>query len=284
MGFYSPGYICPSGYDTACLQSPVVSSGHVFFSGDFSFLRQPLGKEIAIGCCPMGFGCAITSAGDYQTQFCYADVFSTTITGTPCVEYEVYGSGMTSTTLPSLSTAAISLGNILVDMYAPLFQLIYHSSDLPHASNPADTNDSFRSWFPSTRSSNYGNATITLTTSSPPAPRVRGTPSGAIAGIAIGGLLGLGLLITLIWFLLLWRQRQKKRRYRSSSELMEGPRAELPGQANQIHEVDAREKPKELPSATTYLAQELEAPNVVHELHGDTVGETLVSRVYAELE
>ena len=50
-GFYSPGYICPQGYTSACSQTPGAFSGHPGDPGDFSFQYQPTGAEHAVGCC-----------------------------------------------------------------------------------------------------------------------------------------------------------------------------------------------------------------------------------------
>ena len=51
-GFYSPAYICPHGYATACSQTPGALSNIPDDPGDFSFQYKPTSGEYAVGCCP----------------------------------------------------------------------------------------------------------------------------------------------------------------------------------------------------------------------------------------
>ena len=56
-GVYSPGYVCPSGYTTACFQSgganATQASGSIAHAARFMFQYPPKNGEFAVGCCPV---------------------------------------------------------------------------------------------------------------------------------------------------------------------------------------------------------------------------------------
>ena len=116
-GFYSPGVVCPSGYTSTCTAtvgpdgSPApVASGNSF---QFQFALQP--GETAVGCCPKGYFCT----GTYQT--CLSFATNEVLTVTKCVD----GTSTVTSTLSVPNPAAST-----VQLYAPLVQLVWQSSDI----------------------------------------------------------------------------------------------------------------------------------------------------------
>ena len=53
FGVYSPGYICPSQYTSACSQATGTNVDRTLDIASFAFQFAPTGAETAVGCCPM---------------------------------------------------------------------------------------------------------------------------------------------------------------------------------------------------------------------------------------
>ncbi|KAF2084777.1 hypothetical protein K490DRAFT_59254 [Saccharata proteae CBS 121410] len=126
-GFYSPGTVCPRGYETACATVYGDSGGLGSYS-QFKFQFQPEAGETIAGCCPSGYGCIFNGDG-YQT--CYSAVTSSTISMATC---QSDGSKNGSTVLTS-PYAAGTTTRPEIGIYAPLFQLNWQSADLASLSN-----------------------------------------------------------------------------------------------------------------------------------------------------
>ncbi|KAF2233887.1 hypothetical protein EV356DRAFT_533421 [Viridothelium virens] len=260
-GLYSPGYVCPIGYTTACTQNAGISAGDWKY---FQFQYPPLSTESVFGCCPTDFGCgtilrtiSITEIIPYQTCT-RAATTSTTVIANFCNTEIFDNASITAATETVTITGHFATTSIF--FAAPLIQLVYQESDLPGFSPTTLT----------ASSSNYSNVTITLTSTSSILPKAYHISSAAIAGITTGALMAFFFLLALLCFLL-WRREKWVRGVDYGVEKEKGgPGAGLHDQGKHTHEVDGVNLGRELPTETTNLALELEVEEEVHELQEDT--------------
>ncbi|EHK44158.1 hypothetical protein TRIATDRAFT_300470 [Trichoderma atroviride IMI 206040] len=192
-GFYSPGLACPAGYTSACT---AVYGQRPPWSTQFSLVPS----ETAIGCCPTGFACAnvngntctatVTHSTTIQTAFC---------SGTNLVDFAV-------ATLPSIATATTTETNSattdvesstftrIMTLYAPMFQLNFHESDLPASTTSSSASSTSSS--PSETSS--GNGTLSKSSG--------GLSNGAKIGLGVGIGLGVAFLLAFGAFIYYYRR------------------------------------------------------------------------------
>ncbi|KAI1329386.1 hypothetical protein F5Y16DRAFT_397571 [Xylariaceae sp. FL0255] len=126
-GFYSPGLSCPVGYTTACGATASVESG-------FTFQYPLTAGETAIGCCPPGFTCNYEPGG---AQTCISAGTTGSFAAVTCSSGTSDGFNyfnVPETTAVTESGGATTTAFIsTVAVYAPLFQLLYQSSDVSQA-------------------------------------------------------------------------------------------------------------------------------------------------------
>ncbi|KAI8634263.1 hypothetical protein F5Y19DRAFT_412738 [Xylariaceae sp. FL1651] len=192
-GFYSPGSSCPTGYATSCVATGTVNGG-------FPFQFPLLESETAVGCCPTGFRCKFNPGVD-GAQTCYSIASTGSFAAVHCSSgtsngFNYYGVPTTATATGGISTATEGTSTTVISVvtiYAPLFQLLYQSTDLPSV-QPASTTSTAIS------------SSITSTTTTIPAPSSSqlaegGLSTGAKAGIGVGaGIAGLALLGAAVFF------------------------------------------------------------------------------------
>ncbi|KAF2239492.1 hypothetical protein EV356DRAFT_499639 [Viridothelium virens] len=292
-GIYSPGYICPFGFTSACSQSVGTLSDRTATLRSFLFQYPLTGAEHGVGCCPSGYSCTYINIDDYLIQTCRAAPYSFSYSAIICDadpgnSFILDGNPITvhtpsyNTSVP-LQTTEISFKSGLADytMFAPLIQLVYQASDLP----------GFHSPYLSSSLTKYGSSTINSTESNPIATDVHSTSGSRIAGIVIGALSGLSYLIVLVWFSLWWRRRKRRKGSSDSSAVREWPKAELSGLGKQLCEVGGENIRRELPNETAVHelpnetgAHELPKDTAVYELHGDTIVHAVSSSVLAGSE
>ncbi|KAI9671047.1 MAG: hypothetical protein M1831_005132 [Alyxoria varia] len=119
-GAYSPGIQCPAGQTTACVGTPRPLKAYPTAGGmlDDWVFQFPLKKgEKGAGCCPSGYDC---SRNNGAAQMCHRSVQTdetATITAKRC--------SASPTVIAYPDTQAQP-----VDLYAPMFQLIWRDEDL----------------------------------------------------------------------------------------------------------------------------------------------------------
>ena len=266
LGFFSPGFQCPSGYITACTTISL-SIGALQPSISRTLNAQfPLESgETAFGCCPSWVSCKADILANINQrsftcdmisgiQICATAATSTSYSYTPCT--------------PALSTASfiesvpqlwsvISGGNTLTStistllLIAPLIQLNQRASTIP--SQTLSPTTSVMNSSPSTPSSNT----------------TTGLSSGA--KIALGVALPLGLMSIAFLFACVWFQRRQRRRRIAVVE-----RAELDEDAK-----PSQKHPVEMPNHMRYEAPVRE--NAV-EAFGDHALEASALRSPVELD
>ncbi|KAF2012429.1 hypothetical protein BU24DRAFT_425093 [Aaosphaeria arxii CBS 175.79] len=194
LGFYSPGTICPTGYVSACgfarpssgeSTSATITPGPMA-NGEFQF-PLVLG-ETAVGCCPTGYTCATDPSQGFQTCRQVASLTN--------LEVKVCSSGV-ERQVPGFAVP-FAVGSKTIDsleIFAPLVQINWKSSDLQSATNrlgpTTSTNSSDASSVP--QESHF----------SPPT----GLSKASITGIAVASIL-IGLLLLCIPAYLWYRRRQ----------------------------------------------------------------------------
>ena len=246
-GFYSPAFYCPVGYTSAC---STTQGGHL--GGGNGVVYSLISGETAVGCCPQGFTCSVN--GVYQTcksEAGYGAAF-------PVVTCESGSSnGFTEMAIPATIEASSTTYNFAAyDMYAPMIEIRWQSSDRP-AKTPAMTTSTS-----STLSSRTGTS----------------TPSNGLATstkIAIGATVpALVIIAAVLLGVLLWRRKRGRApdtkqdptesKFDSSSPVLDhntryGPYREP--RWSPLHEMEEQR-----------FAQELESKNfalrVRHELEG----------------
>ena len=127
----------------------------------------------------------------------------------------------TSTTVASYPVLQVdgSSASSTLALFAPLVQLVYQDSDLANAHLISE---------------------------------------GAIAGVVLGSLIGFTFLLALIWSLLRWRRRRRKRGNKYSTNNL-WSKAELSGLGKALNEASEEAELRELRNT-----------NIVHELHDKT--------------
>ncbi|KAI8628075.1 hypothetical protein F5Y19DRAFT_152155 [Xylariaceae sp. FL1651] len=185
-GIYSPGLICPGGFTSAVAATQGGSSG-------FAFEWPLTAGETAIGCCPKGGFSPILDVNGHQTcvQFKPTTSFLVGTCGSDAPTYTPFS-------VPG-TLSAIQFNSFSVS--APMFQMVYQASDLPRNSI-SSTSKAISS------TSSFDSA------ATGPSHGVDGQvdhnriSAGAIAGIAIGAILGVIFLATFAFCL--WRARRKR--------------------------------------------------------------------------
>lgn len=121
-GFYSPGIVCPAGHTSACS-----ATGGLLGPKDWSLQYTLSASETAVGCCPNGYAC-----DNLGGQTCVQTTTSLAVPTTDC------GSG-DNAILPRQTATDVTL-------LAPMFQIVWQSSDLipgptgsSTSSQPAET-------------------------------------------------------------------------------------------------------------------------------------------------
>ncbi|KAI0167990.1 hypothetical protein BJ166DRAFT_610890 [Pestalotiopsis sp. NC0098] len=194
-GFYSPGILCPSGYEPRCSNIPEQGGG-------FSFQFSLGTSESAVGCCPTGFTCGFAQR---TVQTCTAKFSSTSILISICDGQQDTATPMYMT-LPFTATAsvgtssdgAIHVSTSIIETYtlnAPLFQLVHKESDLTSFSSSQSTNPTPPSSDPKSDTTNAG-------------------PAGALsrgAAIGIGVGVGGGVILLLILGYIAWNAKKRRR-------------------------------------------------------------------------
>lgn len=107
-GFYSPGIVCPAGHTSACS-----ATGGLLGPRDWSLQYTLSASETAVGCCPNGYAC-----DNLGGQTCVQTTTSLAVPTTDC------GSGDDSNAILPRQTATA------VTLLAPMFQIVWQSSDL----------------------------------------------------------------------------------------------------------------------------------------------------------
>ncbi|OAA57550.1 hypothetical protein SPI_07209 [Niveomyces insectorum RCEF 264] len=199
-GYYSPGLECPVGYATACTATGSATAG-------FVFEYVPLASETVVGCCPTDYTCLNIGAG--QTCVSYASTSS--FPAVQCASGSSNGFHyaavptvvfVSATTVGTTTVPATTLDIDTVTLYAPLFQLVHQPTDLLSTSSSSPPL--------SAPTHSTGNPSGTPSQTAPPHPSSTGLSSGAIAGIAVGSVVGgLGLLAALVFLFV--SQRRKRR-------------------------------------------------------------------------
>ncbi|KAF2679619.1 hypothetical protein K458DRAFT_313839, partial [Lentithecium fluviatile CBS 122367] len=122
IGFYSPGYMCPNGYTSACT-AVSASKGQTTrapkVTGTFQF---PLvAGETAVGCCPVGYGCAM----DGGVQTCQKIATSTQFDAMTCKGQE---EDLNAFKVP-FTAGSQTIGTMT--LFAPMIQMNHFATDLP---------------------------------------------------------------------------------------------------------------------------------------------------------
>ncbi|KAH7025001.1 uncharacterized protein B0I36DRAFT_387393 [Microdochium trichocladiopsis] len=210
-GVYSPGIACPAGYTTACTHDGSKQRG------DFSFHWRPQSSETAVGCCPVGFKCAVMP--DYNNAQTCTRVATTGSVLTALCEAGAMAV-MAEQTVPFVVTDSQGATTAVraLDVKAPLFQLVFQASDLPgfvSSSSKATTSTTLSPGSSSSIPTQTGSTTLSPTGSSPDASGAAPALSnGQVAGIAVGATLGaVGLVGGLIMALCYkrWKRRQESK-------------------------------------------------------------------------
>ncbi|KXJ85803.1 hypothetical protein Micbo1qcDRAFT_110124, partial [Microdochium bolleyi] len=181
-GVYSPGLACPNGY-TSAVASTYGSNNN------FAFQFPLNAGETAIGCCPEA------DDGAYGFQTCLKVATAGPVSPGSC---QARGVLTTATSTLPFAAGPSPLQTVVSTyfIFAPLFQVVRHSSDMPGYSAPSNTD---------VIGSNSNDPT--QSTSGASSQAGPGLSAGAQAGIGIGAALAaiaLGLAVFL-W----WRRRQE---------------------------------------------------------------------------
>ncbi|KAI3316879.1 hypothetical protein HD806DRAFT_516413 [Xylariaceae sp. AK1471] len=234
-GFYSPGVSCPVGYATSCVATGTVDGGFPF---QFSILES----ETAVGCCPTGFHCKYAPGVD-GAQTCYSIATAGSFAAVQCSSgtsngFSYYNVPATVTETGGDSVTLLSA----VTVYAPLFQLLHQSTDLP----PTQTSSTPQP------SSTTQAATSTSTSTIPEpstSPSTQGSlSSGAKAGIGVGASIGgLALIGAALFFF--FRRRRGRTPVSEMPVTEPEPKQFFPQQHVQLAELPYDYSPRsELPS------------------------------------
>ncbi|KAI0023120.1 hypothetical protein F4780DRAFT_777242 [Xylariomycetidae sp. FL0641] len=191
-GLYSPGLVCPDSYETACSYDGGAGTG------DFDFTFSPRASETAVGCCPLGYACTTYGLGQ---QTCAVNLSSTVVPKATCESGAT--ASLTTQTIPFAMLDTEADSTVTIDTftaYAPLFQLVYQSSDISPptsslgAASVASTGDISGSMSPQPSASE---------------PQRQSRSTGAQAGIGVGVALGVVLLAAISFCALRVRRRHR---------------------------------------------------------------------------
>jgi hypothetical protein len=223
-GFYSPGYICPSGYTTAALATFSGSSG---WGVEYSLTSG----ETAAACCPSGFGIGSVVATDTgvatSAQTCVAVVSDAGATFSTVQCSGGQFTGFSVVTVPETVS-----GQVLATytVYAPLVQMNWREGDVPASSTTTGggggtTSAGASPGTPSattiTETGAGGTVTVVTATSTPTSSASGGSSgglsTGAQAGIGVGAAAGAILLLGLAVFLFWSRRRRRQQAHGTES-------------------------------------------------------------------
>jgi hypothetical protein len=203
LGFYSPGLSCPTGYTSACTAisdstaRPVPTPGPI--NGAFQF---PLvAGETAIGCCPTGYTCG-TYPG-YGFQGCHQVVSSTTVDALTCGNNKGSASLIGNLQVP-FTTEGKTITT--VDVWAPLVQINWQSTDLPSSTEATSTASTLSTTAPTTSTPLSSSAAQTSPTPTPS----KGLAMSTIAGIIVAVIIILLCAISLLVYLWLRKRHLQK--------------------------------------------------------------------------
>ncbi|KAK0636763.1 hypothetical protein B0T17DRAFT_477890, partial [Bombardia bombarda] len=115
-GFYSPGLMCPQGYASAC--SATAGSAGAGWPLQFKLTAG----ETAVGCCPSGYRC-----DNLNGQTCILSAATMTVPSVSCARGT------------SADFDFITLPNRKINVFAPMIQINYQSSDQPTTSTITST-------------------------------------------------------------------------------------------------------------------------------------------------
>ncbi|KAM7215437.1 hypothetical protein V8F06_009197 [Rhypophila decipiens] len=254
-GIYSPAYICPQGYVTACsAEYGRRSKAGGWSTAKMQFDIEP--GETVFGCCPESYTCA-----DYNGVGTCTLVAGPTLTGSEritvptarCEGTDMVGTE-TMATLPSdvidvgswaivpgrpeTPTRVIAVVDVLptlstsltrgVTLYAPLFHLYFQETDLPDGGlgplNFPTGNTGDRSMVP-TQSSESGRGDNKPSTGGGGG----GLSTGATAGIAVGVVIAVVLLLGLGFCLIMRRRKRRSKAGGADGNGLWSTKSELPG-------------------------------------------------------
>ncbi|KAK0715469.1 hypothetical protein B0H67DRAFT_463254, partial [Lasiosphaeris hirsuta] len=192
-GFYSPGYICPAGFTSACSATAGSLADWVP-----QFIMSA--GETAVGCCPTGFACA-----NINGQTCLAVASSVTVGTVTCDSGS--SDGFAWATIPN---AALGLESI--NLFAPMIEIAWKQSDLPESLRSTSTVTSV------TNTASQQTTSATASTSSPTgivAGSGGGGGTSASAGMSTGAVAGLAVGVTALVFgiaiaaFYVWRKKRR---------------------------------------------------------------------------
>ncbi|PTB44215.1 uncharacterized protein TrAFT101_002775 [Trichoderma asperellum] len=239
-GFYSPGLACPAGYTSACT---AVYGQRATWATQFTLVPS----ETAVGCCPTGFTCntqgdntcmqTITQSTTFPTAYCSdTDLASYAIATFPTITTVTTTETGTGTTDVESSTSTRTMV-----LYAPMFQLNFHSSDLATSTTTSSTASSTAS------ETGSGNGTSSKSSG--------GLSDGAKIGLGVGIGLGVAFLLAFGAFIYYYR-RSRHNAMPIGSELpnnqisVEDPTPKTPNikqSPGQVYEMGEYHAPAELP-------------------------------------
>ncbi|KAL6897193.1 hypothetical protein GGI43DRAFT_385808 [Trichoderma evansii] len=241
-GFYSPGLACPAGYTSACT---AVYGQRPPWETQFSLVPS----ETAVGCCPTGFTCT-----NFNGNTCMATVtHSTTFPTAYCSDTDLVNYGIaTFPTITTMTTTETSTGTTEVEsststrtmvLFAPMFQLNFHASDLPASTTASST--ASNTGTQSSTASETGNGTSSKSSG--------GLSDGAKIGLGVGIGLGVAFLLAFGAFIYYYR-RSKNRTMPLGSELpnnqisvVEDEPPKIKQSPGQVYEMGVYHAPAELP-------------------------------------
>ncbi|KAL7899547.1 hypothetical protein HDV63DRAFT_315749 [Trichoderma sp. SZMC 28014] len=239
-GFYSPGLACPAGYTSACT---AVYGQRPPWSTQFSLVPS----ETAVGCCPTGFTCANINGNTCVATVTHTSLQTAFCSGTNLVDFgvETLPTVVTlTTTETNTATTDVesSTSTLTMTLYAPMFQLNFHESDLPASTTASSTTSST-----SSSASETGTGTGNTSKSS------GGLSNGAKVGLGVGISLGVAFLLAFGAFIYYYR-RSRRNAVPLRSELpnnqlsTENPQTpKIKQSPGQIYEMGVYHAPAELP-------------------------------------
>ncbi|KAF2727064.1 hypothetical protein EJ04DRAFT_596183 [Polyplosphaeria fusca] len=244
LGFYSPGLQCPQYYYGACFSTYGVTQ-----SDAFNFQFKLTATETGWGCCPSGFVC--TTVDGYGWQTCQKDIDTSDIAIASCVS----GSSSLSTVTIPFTTGSDDTIVSKLKLLAPLVMVVWQETDVFYMTTPPLTASPTAS---SAQPSSTAQQSLTThrdaSGSAVSAVSGGGLSNGAVAGIAVGSVLGFLALVFALVFFCFRKRYQLSRRGRDMSapasvqgrKVMNG--SGPPGSHVPVQELETRERPGELDS------------------------------------
>ncbi|KIW03138.1 uncharacterized protein PV09_05780 [Verruconis gallopava] len=251
---FSPG-LCPSGYTVgvANIQPVIIEPivGLVLAPG--VALNTASYNETHFACCPSSCGYVVNQPTLATTAIPVSEVTPESTFARTLVNYvsatETQSSGFASleTAEPPSTTNLVTTG--MLSLYAPPFYVRYQDSDTYVASIWSSIFESSKSALLASSQGQGGNSTITtLSTSSPTASvaHSEGLSGGKIAGVVIGAISALCILIGVILVWLKKRRSQKLEKETHSGAEGAWAKQELDGTSVHPKELDAEREIKEI--------------------------------------